>query len=246
MENSVCLLTGGASGLGSEIARYLKERIQVIVLDKALPEKPEEGVLYFSCDVCDPQKLEKIKKEIDSQFRCISLLINNVGYFTEKNFHDTDYEEWQKILQINLNSAFLATKIFYENLTPSACIISLSSGLSFMPEPNAIAYSTAKAALNMFTKCLSLELAPKRVLAIAPGPVQLGEEEKCPLKQKYDYRLFNPLKRFATGEEIARFIWFIYHEATYLTGTVLSLDGGESALGASWSILKKIADSGKV
>ncbi|NUM36804.1 MAG: SDR family oxidoreductase [Candidatus Brocadiae bacterium] len=245
MQNSLCLLTGGSSGLGLEITRHLKEKMQVVVLDHALPEKTEHGVLYFACDVCNLQELQSISSQIMS-LGTISLLINNVGYFTEKNFHDTDYEEWQKIIHTNLDSAFLVTKAFYKNLTESACIVSVSSGLSFMPEPNAIGYSTAKAALNMFTKCLSLELAPKRVLAIAPGPVQLGEEEKCPLKQKHDYRLFNPMKRFATGEEVARFIWFAYHDAPYLTGTVLSLDGGESALGASWSVLKKVADFGKV
>ncbi len=246
VENNTCLLTGGAEGLGAEITKYLREKIQVVVLDKVLPPKPQEGVFYFSCDVCDPDSLEKIKKEVYSKVDKISLLIHNVGLFSEKNFHETTYQEWQKILQTNLTPSFLITKTFYEILAPSACIVSLSSGLSFMAEPNAIAYSTAKAGLNMFIKCLSLELAPKRVIGIAPGPVQLGEDEKCPLKEKYDYRLFNPMKRFATGEEIAKMIWFVYQEAPYLTGTILSLDGGESALGASWSILKKIADSGKI
>ena len=245
MQNSVCLLTGGGSGLGLEIVKYLKEKIPLVVLDQALPKK-QEGVAYFPCDVCDPNSLKVVKEKLSSENKRISLLINNVGLFVEKSFLETDYEEWQNILQANLHSSFLVTKTFYENLTPQACLIFVSSGLSLMPEPNAIAYSTAKAALNMFTKCLSLELAPKRVLALAPGPVQLGEEEKCPLKEKYDYRLFNPMKRFAMGEEIARMIWFIYQEAPYLTGTILSLDGGESALGASWSILKKIADSGKI
>lgn len=242
--DKIALITGGASGLGWELVQYFRTKMKVVALDQKV-QNSSENVVFFPCDVCDPKSVKRAKEQIARDFGKIDLVVHNAGLFVEKNWEETSWEDWQTILSTNLSSAFLVSKVFLDHCTEKACIIHISSGLGTIAEPNAMSYSVAKAGLNMLTKCLSLSLAPRRVVGIAPGPIQLGEGEKCPLKEKYEYRLFNPLQRFATAQEVVSLVDFVYKNG-YVNGTTLAIDGGESAVGSAWSIGKKWVDEGGI
>jgi NAD(P)-dependent dehydrogenase (short-subunit alcohol dehydrogenase family) len=117
-------------------------------------------------------------------------------------------------------------------------IVNISSTLATVADPETLAYSTFKAGLEQLTRALALELAPAgiRAVAVAPGPVSAtgGEADY----DTPDFARLNPLGRFATVEEIAGVVGFLASPAaTYITGIVLRVDGGDSALGAGWGPL---------
>ena len=251
MKRSV-VITGAAKGIGQAIAQaFYEKQDRVILLDRDTPAKLLNNQYYIHCDVTSSTSLAAAAAELATIAPRIDILINNAGTFLPASFRELTPESWQATLTNTLTPHFLVTKTLVPLMASGGVIISMSSSLGTIPEPDAIAYSVAKAGVDMFTRCLALTLAPVgiRVLGIAPGPVQSGAiatEEICSITGE-NLADLNPLGRFATVEEISALVIFLASkDARYMTGTIISQNGGEDALSAAWSTLRQLRDTGKV
>lgn len=259
------VVTGGGSGIGRACAYELAGRSALVVIADAdeIAGRQVEAELrqagfsafFLPLDVTNEESVRAGFAEITSRFGFISVLVNNVGHYEERTIEELSLSEWNAALQLNLASVFLCSKTALPLLEKSPyqkVIVNLSSNLATIAEPRAPAYCAAKAAVNMLTKCLALEYARRgiRVVAIAPGPVGRSEaiSNEIPADaEEIEFSRFNPLGRFATPEEVARLIAFVASpNAAYMTGSVVALDGGETANPVSWSVLKRVKEQGQV
>lgn len=240
MENRVAVISGASRGIGRSIAYSLaKKGIKVIANynhseEKALNLKEElkkEGIDIdiIQADVSKREDAEKLIKFVVSKYGKIDILINNAGISEYKLFTDETDEDWNRIINNNLYSAFVmcqeASKEMLKN--KSGCIINISSIWGMVGASLEVIYSVSKAGVDGLTKALAKELGPSniRVNSIAPGIIDtemnndFTEEELNDIKEKI------PLEKIGKRKDIARCVnWIIDDE--YTTGQVISINGG--------------------
>ena len=249
MKGKNALVTGAARGLGKEMAITLaKEGVNVVINDiepmkeeaeKTVAEIKELGVecILVPADVSDFESCGKMASTIKEKFPEIHFLVNNAGIFPEiKKLHEIDEDEWNKVLDVNLTGQFRFTKEAIPHLQKtSGSIINISSdaGIKAYQGFNADAYSASKAALMLLTKCWALEYSKDkiRVNCICPGVVDT-DMTKPFLKTEKDKEFMNnehPIGRIGQPEEVGKAVlYFASDDASWTTGAVLTVDGGES------------------
>lgn len=222
------LVTGGSKGIGKAIAqRFAKEGATVIVFDT---EKPDYKVDFHQVDISKDNQIEKAFLQIKK----LDILINNAGIYFQANVENTSKEQLDKVIDINFKGTFLVSKYALPLIKKSkGNIINISSGIGVVPEPESPAYSSTKAAIIMLTKCMAQEYASEgiRINAILPGPIdtQLLRNAFSSQKELDDYRKLNPMRRIGKPEDVANVAVFLAsNEASYVTGGMYSVDGGES------------------
>lgn len=236
------LITGSSRGIGAATARRLAEKYKIVInyknsKDEALAllseiRKVNPMSLAIKADVSKEEEVDYLFDTIEKNFGSVDILINNAGKSHVGLIQDMTYENWQKIINTNLNSVFLTSKRAIGPMIrqKSGVIINMSSIWGKEGAALEAAYSASKGAINSFTKALSKELAPSniRVNAIAPGVV-LTDMMKNDYSEK-DLTLIKEdigLGRFADPKEIADLIAFlISDEASYITGSIIDINGG--------------------
>lgn len=236
------LITGSSRGIGAATARRLAEKYKIVInyknsKDVALAllseiRKVNPMSLAIKADVSKEEEVDYLFDTIEKNFGSVDILINNAGKSHVGLIQDMTYENWQKIINTNLNSVFLTSKRAIGPMIrqKSGVIINMSSIWGKEGAALEAAYSASKGAINSFTKALSKELAPSniRVNAIAPGVV-LTDMMKNDYSEK-DLTLIKEdigLGRFADPKEIADLIAFlISDEASYITGSIIDINGG--------------------
>jgi len=243
LTGKVALVTGGSRGIGFAIAKILSENGATVVITSKNFEKLKKAELEITNSLavpCDIKKKNEVKNVINQtieKFGKLDILVNNAGIFPKiKQVHEIDEEEWNEVLDVNLTGQFRFTKeaIPYLQKT-SGCIINISSdsGLKAYQGFNADAYSASKAGLIILTKCWALEYAKDkiRVNCICPGVVDT-DMTKPFLKNQRDIEFMNnehPLGRIGQPEEIGKAVlYFVSDDASWITGAILTVDGGES------------------
>ncbi len=240
LKNKRVVVTGGASGIGYATAgRFVAEDSKVVILDSnrealdnALADKPllTGGVC---ADVSSPDEIEAAFNKIDEIMGGIDILIWNAGISVRQPFMQIDYAQWSKVLRINLDGMFLFAKAAIERMQPqkSGVILFTASTNGFLGYPFYTDYNASKSAVINLTKTIALECAPwLRINSICPGyvltPMQKVEYTEEML-QEVNSRI--PMGRHADPEEIAALFAFLASsEAKYITGTTITIDGGES------------------
>lgn len=236
------LITGSSRGIGAATARRLAENYKIVInyknsKDVALAllseiRKVNPMSLAIKADVSKEEEVDYLFDTIEKNFGSVDILINNAGKSHVGLIQDMTYENWQEIINTNLNSVFLTSKRAIGPMIrqKSGVIINMSSIWGKEGAALEAAYSASKGAINSFTKALSKELAPSniRVNAIAPGVV-LTDMMKNDYSEK-DLKLIKEdigLGRFANPKEIADLIAFlISDEASYITGSIIDINGG--------------------
>ena len=243
LSGKVALITGGSRGIGFAIAKILSENGASVVITSKNSEKLNIAKSKISNSfgiTCDIKKTNEVKNVIDEtikKFGRLDILVNNAGIFPKiKKLHEIDENEWDEVLDVNLTGQFRFTKEAIPHLQKtSGCIINISSdaGLKAYQGFNADAYSATKAALIVLTKCWALEYAKDkiRVNCICPGVVDT-DMTKPFLKNQKDIEFMNnehPLGRIGQPEEIGKAVlYFVSDDASWVTGSILTVDGGES------------------
>ena len=234
------IVTGGSRGIGAAIVKELAKENYNIVLNynnseeeaiKIQNELKEKGINIeiFKADVSKREEVKALVQFTLDKFNNIDVLINNAGIAQEKTFVDITDEDWNTMLQVNLNSVFYCTQEVLENMihNKKGCIINISSIWAITGGACEVHYSVAKAGIDGMTKALAKELAPSniRVNSVAPGAIitdmtsDYTEEEIKEINQQI------PLGRFGEGIDIAKCVkWLI--EDNYTTGQVISPNGG--------------------
>jgi 3-oxoacyl-[acyl-carrier protein] reductase len=252
LKDKTALVTGAGAGIGKAIALALASNgAHVIVNDYA--ETGEQTVaeiramgrdsMFLRGDVSRREEVERMVRETTARFPAIDVLVNNAGVGTSpahrKPVHEFAYSEWDRVLNIDLNGVFYFTRAVSVGMVArrTGSIINIASVVGIVPMRLQIPYVAAKAAVINFSRAAALELAPHgiRVNAIAPGSTLTRATQElfynAGNKAVADSLLSHiPLGRPGTPEEIAHAALFLAApEASYITGTVISVDGGWTA-----------------
>ncbi len=234
------LVTGGASGIGYATARrFVDEGCRVVILDNdpsaldgARSELPmlKGGVC---ADVSKPDDVDMTFKQLDDIMGGIDILVSNAGISVRKPFVETDYEQWSKVLRVNLDGMYLCAKAAIERMQPqqSGIILFTASTNGYEAYPYYADYNASKAAVINLTKTIAMECAPwLRINSVNPGYTLTSMQ-----KAEYTPEMMDavnaqiPLGRHADPSEIAALFAFLASsEAQYITGTAITVDGGES------------------
>ena len=238
--NKVVVVTGGSRGIGAQIVKTLANENYKVILNynnsKEQAEKIQQELLeqgkeieIIKADVSKREETEKLIQFAINKFNKIDVLINNAGISQEGLFTDVTEEEWQKIINTNLNSVFYCNQqaLKYMIQEQQGCIISISSIWGETGASCEVAYSTTKAAINGMTKALAKEVGPSniRVNAIAPGIIDTDMNRNLTNEELEQIKEQIPLNKIGKALDIAKCVkWLIEDE--YTTGQIISINGG--------------------
>tara|TARA_Y100000031_G_scaffold150481_1_gene189936 strand:+ start:81 stop:815 length:735 start_codon:yes stop_codon:yes gene_type:complete len=240
LEGQTALITGAGRGIGKTIALKLAESGADIVLADMSPEVAEVRVeveslgrkcLTFEADVTDLEAIETMVKKIIEELGSIHILINNAGITQDNLFMRMKPEQWSKVIDVNLNGVFNVTKAVIRPMVKQRTgkIINISSVVGFSGNPGQVNYSSTKSALVGFTKSLAREVGARGVTvnAVAPGFIDTAMTQALNENQQEVILQQIPLGRMGDADDIANAVAFLAsEEASYITGTILHVNGG--------------------
>lgn len=230
----IAFITGGTGKLGSRIALHLaRTGYEVAISYNQSFEKVKQlenaflnenrSLNYYKCDLSEPSNINALIKEFKKQFSKLDVLINCAGIFSKNEFSTTPFDDYEKIMNINLKSIFFISQKFSEMMTENSVIINFSSVGGIIPWKNRSLYHISKSGIIALTKSLALELAPKtRVVSIAPGYIDTEtndfNNEVMPLSKI-------PLKKYGNINNILLSVDFLINN-DFITGITIPVDGG--------------------
>ena len=241
LKNRVAIVTGGAQGFGYSISkRFLESGASVIIwdidkkfIDSATQELNSDKLQSQIVDVTNFQEVEKKFKEITNKSN-VDIFINNAGIAgqNEKVWNYSN-EEWHKVINLDLNAVFYCCKIVVPHMIKNnyGRIVNIASIAGKEGNPNASAYSTAKAGVIALTKSLGKELADKNIAVNCVTPAAAKTRIFDQMTDEHiNYMLSKiPRNRFVKVEELASIVaWIASEENSYTTGAVFDLSGGRA------------------
>lgn len=246
-EGKGVIVTGAAGGIGQETCRQFAAEgaaVAVCDLDQAMAARvaariaDEGGVAHaFTLDVTDPESVTACIDGAAAALGGLDVIVNNAGIREIVPVLDLSFEEWNKVIAVNITGVFLCAQAFARHLIGAGkpgAIVNLASTLGVQGAPKRAAYTASKHAVNGLTKQMALEFGDQniRVNAVGPGVI------RTPMTERYfqdaDYaqgiRDLHALNRWGEPAEIAKAILFLASDdASFCTGTTLIVDGGWTA-----------------
>ena len=242
LKNRVAIITGGAQGFGLAISKRIIESGGKVVIwdidenavETALKEINSNDLSFKKVDVTNFEEIEKALLETENELGKIDLFVNNAG-ITGMNAKVWDYplDEWKKVIELDLNSTFYCCKAVVPHMIKNnyGRIVNIASIAGKEGNPNASAYSTAKAGVIGFTKSLGKELADKNIAVNCVTPAAAKTRIFDQMTQEHiDYMLSKiPRNRFAKVNELASLVcWLLSEENSFTTAAVFDLSGGRA------------------
>jgi len=245
LKNKVAIVTGGNSGIGLAIAVELARQGANIVIDfVSHPEAADvlekqiialgDQAISVKADVSKVAELQTLVDTAVQKFGRLDIMVNNAGVETRTSVLDTTEEQYEKVLAINLKSAFFGTQLAAKQMIKQGGggrIINISSVHEDWPMPGNTAYCLSKGGMRMLTRTAGVELAPHNILVVGVGPgavatpINLSTMNDPALLKKLDSAI--PLGRMAKPEEIGSVVAFLAGDgASYVTATTIFADGG--------------------
>ncbi|MBV9999023.1 MAG: glucose 1-dehydrogenase [Verrucomicrobia bacterium] len=245
LKGKVAIVTGGNSGIGLAIVLELAKQDANIVIDYVShPEATEDlekqvaalgdQAIGVKADVSKVDELQNLIDTAVQRFGRLDIMVNNAGIETRTSIVDTTEEQYDKVLAVNLKSAFFGTQIAARQMIKQGGggrIINISSVHEDWPMPGNTPYCLSKGGVRMLTRTAGVELAPHNILVtgVGPGavatPINLSTMKDPELMKKLNAAI--PLGRMATPEEIGSVVAFLAGDgARYITATTIFADGG--------------------
>jgi glucose 1-dehydrogenase len=245
LQGKVAIVTGGNTGIGKAVVLALAEEGASIVIDyvadEAATEELEKQVRDLGDQVAaveaDVSKIDDLERLIDTavkQFGRLDVMVNNAGIETRTSILDTTEQQYQRVIDINLKSAFFGTQLAAKQMIKQGGggrIINMTSVHEDWPMPGNTPYCLSKGGMRMLTRTAGVELAPHGVLVVGVGPgavatpINTATLNDPVALQKLDSAI--PIGRLAQPEEIASVVAFLASDgASYLTATTIFADGG--------------------
>lgn len=234
------LVTGGATGIGrAMVEAFLAQGAAVASLDlRPTTFDPSQGVVAIQGDVSREEDVEAAVDRCYKAWGRLDVLVNNAGIYPNKPVIDMEVDEWRQVYAVNVEGPFLTSRAFARRAIAAGregCIINISSGAARSGRVGASHYCSSKAAVEMFTRVLAMELAPQgiRVNCIAPGLINSrGFTNLSTVTSEYVNVIMKtiPMGRAGLPDEIADVAVFLAsHAARYMTGSIVNVDGGAMA-----------------
>lgn len=240
------IILGGSSGIGEATAeRFAREGWLVTIAApeadkgaKVIEDLPGSGHLFCQVDVREEEDLHDLRAVVTEKWGTFDVLVNSIGVGTNQALVDGDYEVWNNIVKVIFYGAVKACRTLLPLMNDGGRIIHITSIHHERVAAGRSAYAMSKAALTQMTRSLALELAPRGILsnAVAPGFVNTPSSVKADGKNELESDWFIrdyveggriPLRRPGQPEEVAGVVWFLAGpDASYMTGAVLTVDGG--------------------
>jgi glucose 1-dehydrogenase len=245
LKGKVAIVTGGNSGIGLTVVLELAKQGANIVIDYVShPEATEalehqvvalgDQAIGIKADVSKVNELQNLIDGAVKNFGHLDIMVNNAGIETRTSVLDTTEEQYEKVLAINLKSAFFGTQLAARQMIKQGSggrIINITSVHEDWPMPGNTAYCLSKGGMRMLTRTAGLELAPHKILVVGVGPgavatpINLSTMKDPGLMNKLNAAI--PLGRMAKPEEIGSVVAFLAGEgASYVTATTIFADGG--------------------
>jgi NAD(P)-dependent dehydrogenase (short-subunit alcohol dehydrogenase family) len=249
----VALVTGAARGIGLATAkRFLADNWCVALLDidsetlnRTHATLPSDKVIAICCDVADAVGVGSAVAQVEREFGRLDALVNNAGIAIFKPIFELTYEDWSRVLAVNLTGPFLCVQAAAPLMRDSGggAIVNITSISGLRASTLRTAYGTSKAALAHLTQQQAIELASIgiRVNAVAPGPVDTAMAKAVHTPEiRAAYHDAIPLNRYGLERELAEMIFFLCSDrASYITGQTIAVDGGFEATGIGLPALRK-------
>jgi pteridine reductase len=243
VDNKVVLITGAAHRIGATTARYLhaagfniilhylSSRSPAQALQKELNSVRENSVVLVQADLLANNAVTALVKEAYNAWQRLDVVINNASTFYRTPIGSANDQHWDDLFGTNVKAPFFLSQAAAPYLRKThGCIINMVDIHARRPLKEYSIYSMAKAALETMTKALARELGPEiRVNGVAPGAILWPDNLDEVTKQRIVSKTF--LKRKGEPEDIAKAIRFIIEDAPYMTGQIISIDGGRSLSG---------------
>ena len=234
--SKIVLVTGASRGIGLEAAKHFsKEGYKVIGSSRGdfnLGELiGDESAISVQLDLMSKESIKNLFADLKSEDLLPSVLVNNAGITKDQLFLRMKDEDWDDVIETNLNGLFRVTKAFIKPMVKNKFgrVINISSVAGLMGNSGQVNYSSSKSAMVGFSRSLAKELGSRNITSnvVAPGFIEtdmttfLNDDEKVEVSGKI------PMKRFGTVQDVAKCIVFLASdEANYITGQTISVDGG--------------------
>ncbi len=242
-QDKIAVITGASSGIGKATAmRFLAEGAHVVAvseraeeLEQTVAELGSGGKIEAAvCDISVPEQVRSLTARV-AELGGAHVLVNNAGVWNERAFLEIEYENWVRIIAVNITGTFLCSQSFAPQIAAhgGGAIVNTASTNGLVAEPHLAHYNTSKGGVVMLTRSMAIDLAPLhiRVNAVAPGVIYTPLIAHILDAQPSSHFGSIPLGRVGTAEEIAKCIAFLASDdASYVTGEILVCDGGQLAI----------------
>ncbi len=241
-EGKTVVVTGGGRGIGRAVAvAFAREGANVVINyagredaaneTKALCEQTGAKAICVKGDVSKEEDCKRLFEETRATFGEVSILVNNAGITRDKLLIGLSEEDFMSVLEVNLKGTYLCTKLAVKDMMKKRCgrIINLSSVVGVHGNAGQSNYAASKAGVIGFTKSVAKEFASRGITvnAVAPGMIETDMTDAIPEAMHEAMLQQIPLKRIGNPEDIANGVLFLAsEEASYITGQVLTIDGG--------------------
>ncbi len=245
LENKVAVVTGANSGIGRAVALAMAKAGASVAIDYVVdPESAEEleseiiklgdKAIMVKADVSKIEDLKTLFNETVKNFGKVDILVNNAGIETRTSVLQTSEEQFDKVISVNLKSAFFGTQLAAEKMIEQKIkgrIINISSVHEDWPMPGNAAYCCSKGGMRMLTRTAGVELAKYGITVVGVGPgavnTAINKDTVADSKKLQELNSSIPLGRMAKPEEIAGLVaWLASDQAGYITSTTYFVDGG--------------------
>lgn len=234
------LITGAARRIGAACAQLMHQRgwnvllhyresfYEAHALCEELNQLRSGSATLFKADLSNSVQLNALAEYATNSWEGVDALINNASTFFPSAFAETSEQDWQSLLDANVKAPFFLTQALLPILRKRrGCVVNMVDIHAETGLPGYAAYSLSKAALVNMTHCLAKELAPDiRVNAVAPGAILWTEHQDTDYQQQILQKI--PLQRCGDVKDIAQAVCFLIEDAIYITGQVLTVDGGRT------------------
>ena len=238
LQGKKALITGASGGIGKEIAKVLIEHNAEVCISgrnheelNALKESLGMKCHVITCDLSKKAEIIELIKKADEFMGYIDILVNNAGITKDNIFLRMSEDEWEDVLNVNLNSTFNILKLITKGMVKRKYgrIINISSVVGVTGGAGQVNYSASKAGLIGLTKSLSQEIATRNITVncIAPGFIETPMTEKLDDKRKDAILNSIPMNRIGKPKDLSSAIIFLAsQESSYITGQTLHINGG--------------------
>lgn len=235
----IALVTGATKGIGKSIVlKYLEMGCFVIgiysnddiaaslLMDK-IAAKYIEKIELIKADLSKISEVENMCEYVCDKYSKIDYLILNAGTTNRNKFGNITFEEWNYVMNVNLNMPFFIVQKFSQNIIEGGRVIFVGSIMGIYSHAISISYAVSKAGVHMLSKQLIKHLSPRKITVnvIAPGFVETTWQKNKPCNQRKSIENKIALKRFAQPDEIAQLCWDVTQNQ-YINGSLLTIDGG--------------------